>query len=1191
MLPRILVSRALQKLVSLCMLVFLIFFNSSASAEIQLTEKEKTWLKAHPVITIGIDNSYAPYSSQKAGVIYEGIVPDFLAYIEKNIDLKFEVIPDLTWAQIMESALERDLDVIATAVKTEEREKSFLFSDDYINTPMIIMKRHGNEDINSAVDIVGRRIALVRGYNSTNRVLADYPDIIPHYVKSPIEGLQAVAVGNADAYVGVLGVSVYVARENGLTNLVISSRYNQDQNGQGFAVRKDWPELVSILNKVLDAVPQKEKNRIVGHWIPILTARAENRSIPDPLEFSEQEKEWLRDHPVIRIGAMDAWPPMDYLDQEGNAQGIGLDFIKLFNTRLANNFKVVSGDWDKNLRNLRDGDLDAILDITPTGKRSELFSFTTPYLEVPHVIIAQKGTPYLESLDDLKGKKIVLEKGFFLEKMIAEELPGVKVISVQTTSDALDVLSKGGADAYVGNRAVATYIIRNELIENLAEHGKIRRTSSINAIGTLKSNTLLASIMQKLLDNITIVERRAITKDWVEDPQRTLLLTREERNWIKENPVVSVASDIDFPPIEYVDKDGNFQGLTVDYLNRISDILGIRFEADNKSTWSTSVQKVLNSELQMFSAAGVTPERKKMVTFTTPYLQLPMVIFALDSVPFVDGISGLIGKKVAVVKSYAVVDYLKSGNLGLDIVEVSSVEEGLKRVKSRDVDAYIGSILVTGHIIREKGFTHIRVAGETPYKNGISMAARHDLPILHSILQKALNTISSEERGRILRNWVGLQTAGKIDYTAFWQVGAAVIALLLAFFGWNAYLQRRVRQQVFESKALQEQLRHAQKMEAVGQLTGGIAHDFNNILAIVLGNLELLAEDKANDSAAIKKINTAISGAQRGADLTRKLLNFSREDTEGTKLVSANDFIANMKDFITKSLTVSIDVKFDFEKELWLLQADFGDLQDVLINLSLNARDSMPNGGTLTFKTRNRQLDAQYVKKHPQARTGKFVMISIIDTGSGMDEELKERIFEPFFTTKKIGEGTGLGLSMVYGFVKRSGGHIIVETEIGKGTEIQIYLRRARKRIVDTNPVPSMEIELPGGEETILIVDDEAQLLDIAQDNLKALGYKTLTAKNGKDAVEVLEKNTAIDLLFSDVVIPGGTDGFKLARKARALNKNLRILLTSGYSKEREEMISEDGDNANKLARNLLKKPYSRSELAVAIRQTMDSEV
>jgi PAS domain S-box-containing protein len=393
-----------------------------------------------------------------------------------------------------------------------------------------------------------------------------------------------------------------------------------------------------------------------------------------------------------------------------------------------------------------------------------------------------------------------------------------------------------------------------------------------------------------------------------------------------------------------------------------------------------------------------------------------------------------------------------------------------------------------------------------------------------------------------------------------------------------------------EIKRLEGQLRQSQKMDAIGQLTGGIAHDFNNIIGIVMGNLELLQSQVASDAKTLKSVNSALKGAERGASLTRKLLGFSRKSAAEVKLTNVNDFIKSLHGLIAKSLTPSIAVEEHLAADLWPVEIDPGDFEDVLLNLSLNARDAMPNGGALVIETANKTLDEEYIKRNPKAPAGEFVTISVSDTGSGMTDEVREKIFEPFFTTRDRGKGTGLGLSMVYGFVQRSRGYVKVYSEIGEGTTFYIYLPRAQEKAPSDEETIDISDSVPGGNETILIVDDEVDLMDVAVAFLEGLGYKTLRATGGKQALKILEENEDIDLLFSDVIMPGGLDGFKLALAAMKILPTLKILLTSGLT--RRHQAHANGENAAVvvLTDKMLHKPYNESELATAIRNTLDNK-
>ena len=397
-------------------------------------------------------------------------------------------------------------------------------------------------------------------------------------------------------------------------------------------------------------------------------------------------------------------------------------------------------------------------------------------------------------------------------------------------------------------------------------------------------------------------------------------------------------------------------------------------------------------------------------------------------------------------------------------------------------------------------------------------------------------------------------------------------------------------QDITERKNVEAQLRQAQKMEAVGQLAGGIAHDFNNILGIILGNLELLKMQSTSEQTS-NRIDSAMHGTKRAAEITKKLLSFSGKEELNTKRVVINELIINIEDFISKSLTASISVETHLAPELWEVNIDSGDLEDAIVNLSLNARDAMPEGGTLIIETANKVLDEAYVEANLGAKSGEFVAISISDTGGGMAEDVKSQVFEPFFSTKKTGKGTGLGLSMVYGFLLRSGGLVKIYSEVGEGTTIHLFLPRAAAEKTGPDWVDNGVTVLPTGTETVLVVDDEEGLLDIAVSLLENLGYKTLAAKCGKDALSLIQGNDKIDMLFTDVVMPGNLDGYQLALAAHQANPALTILLASGFTNKRKKYANVEGSFLLQLSENLLNKPYSLRELAIAVRRTLDQPI
>ncbi len=394
-----------------------------------------------------------------------------------------------------------------------------------------------------------------------------------------------------------------------------------------------------------------------------------------------------------------------------------------------------------------------------------------------------------------------------------------------------------------------------------------------------------------------------------------------------------------------------------------------------------------------------------------------------------------------------------------------------------------------------------------------------------------------------------------------------------------------VGRNITERKNAEETLRRSQKMDAIGQMAGGIAHDFNNILGVILGNLGFLKRDVVDNEKALKRIATAEKMSLRAADLTKQLLGFSRSE-QGQKALPTdiNQVIQGMDSLITRSITPEVEVNLSFSSQLWLTDIDFSDFEDALLNLILNARDSMPGGGSLTIETTNKVLDEAYAEKNSSAKPGEYVELSVSDTGKGIAKEIVNRIFEPFFTTKPRGKGTGLGLSMVFGFIQRSKGHIKIYSEPEIGTVIRCYLPRSSEGKKELSFMSPNEVQHSVGNETVLAVDDEEDLLSLAKQYLEMLGYTVLTASNASMALQLLEENPAIKLLFSDVVMPGGINGFELAEKATGLNPDLKVLLTSGYTGKTQFRKGQA-----RFTTNLLSKPYNLDEIASQVRLVLDA--
>jgi PAS domain S-box-containing protein len=407
----------------------------------------------------------------------------------------------------------------------------------------------------------------------------------------------------------------------------------------------------------------------------------------------------------------------------------------------------------------------------------------------------------------------------------------------------------------------------------------------------------------------------------------------------------------------------------------------------------------------------------------------------------------------------------------------------------------------------------------------------------------------------------------------------------------NNTLEQRIEEAVAERLKAEEALRQAQKMEAIGQLTGGVAHDFNNLLTVIIGGLETIRKQLANlpDGAAPQRIQRAAAmaahGADRAATLTARLLAFSRRQPLEPKPVEPARLITGLADMLQRTLGETVALETVTGAGLWRTLVDPGELENALVNLAVNARDAMPSGGKLTIETSNAYLDEGYVETVPEpVPPGQYVLIAVSDTGTGMDSDTLARVFEPFFTTKEVGKGTGLGLSQVYGFVRQTGGHIRIYSEVGIGTTVKIYLPRA----ADELPSAPQEAAWPtlaarGGGETILLVEDHDDLRSFSTGVLTDLGYKVLPAANGPEALGLLDAGHAVDLLFTDVVLPGGLDGRRLTDEAQARRPGLKVLYTTGYT--RNAIVHNGRLDAGV---DLISKPFTSEALALKVRAMLD---
>lgn len=491
-----------------------------------------------------------------------------------------------------------------------------------------------------------------------------------------------------------------------------------------------------------------------------------------------------------------------------------------------------------------------------------------------------------------------------------------------------------------------------------------------------------------------------------------------------------------------------------------------------------------------------------------------------------------------------------------------------------------------GHILKIRSFSGILREGRpVTYEVERGIDRRPRLVATMPVSQFPLVVNISKGTGEVLADWHQASTLILAGTVLCVTILCLVLWLLLRQF--TAYEQlaavdRERNEAVAEREQAQAQLRQAQKLESIGQLTGGIAHDFNNLLTAVLGNLELLKKYTRNGEARLHRwACNAFDAANRGAVLTQRLLVFSRRQPLEPRAADLVAMLAAMSDLLRRTLGENIEVETHVAPGLWQAFADLNQLDNAFLNIAINARDAMDGHGRLTISASNCQVDTQDTALDPEITAGQYVLLSISDTGKGIEKDVLDRVFEPFFSTKPLGQGTGLGLSQVYGFVKQTGGHVKIESELERGTTVKLYLPRAEV-VEETVTAPADLDEKPSGRsQTVLVVEDDADVRSYSAEILRDLGYRVRVAANAKAALDMLRESNEFDLLFSDIGLPG-MNGAELAEEAIRVLPRLKVLLTTGYAQDGIIHHSRFGRGIL-----LLPKPFARAELKQKIKQLL----
>ncbi len=682
---------------------------------------------------------------------------------------------------------------------------------------------------------------------------------------------------------------------------------------------------------------------------------------------------------------------------------------------------------------------------------------------------------------------------------------------------------------------------------------------------------------------------------WRREP-RSPLLTPAESQWLSAHPTARLAPLPNWPPVDFIDEGGSYSGFLADYMALLEKRTGLRLTIVPTRDFNDRLRLARELQVDVVTTLVRTPERERYLDFVGTYLRIPAVIVVKKDLRRSLTLPEMRGMRIEIVDGYSAQGWIREHYPYLDLRGVENDLTGLRRVSFGEADAVITDLATASYQIEREGITNLRLAGETGYVYDCDIAVRKDAPILSRVIAKGMAAISAKEKGDLYSKWIHIAQRRWWERREFWLALSLPLLAVLAVSAWSLTLKRQVTQRTREIRAelterkraeegklrLEAQLLQAQKMETVGRLAGGVAHDFNNLLTAIIGQLDLALMKAGPDSPLRDNLSESKKAAESAVNLTQQLLAFSRRQIIEPKLIDLAALIERMRKMLAPLIGEDVELGTRTGPGLGLVKMDAGQIEQIIVNLAINARDAMPDGGHLTIAAENIVVDEAFCERHALAAPGPYVRLSVSDTGIGMDDAVKAHLFEPFFTTKPVGKGTGLGLATVYGAVRQNGGAIDVESAPGKGTTFSLYLPRRLEG--DAPPLEGRgEAAVRRGTETILLVEDNAQVLEATLGMLRALGYHVLTASDGPQALELSRGHAGtIDLLLTDVVMPG-MNGRELADRLAAERPCMKVLFLSGYTDD--VAIVEGVQNAGI---HFIAKPFTLRELAARLREILD---
>ncbi len=762
---------------------------SQPSALLALSATEKSWINKNPVISVGGLSDWAPFDFVDDKGKHAGIANDYLKLISDKTGLKFKVAVG-QWSEILQNIRDKKIDLLGDAYYAKEREKFLNYSTPYFEMLDYFFIR---DDLAAETleDLNGKRVAMPKSYLLADTLRKHFPNIRLIIVDSLDDAIDAVLENRAEILYDNYAVLSHVLAKQGINSIIpFKSTRKIGGNALHIVSRKDAPELASIIQKGLDAISVDEKRIIYNKW---LGSKAKTNE--PVLNLNGEEVKWLKNHPVMNVGVESDWPPYEFIDRAGQLQGLSAGVLNLVEQRLGVKFRLISQySWAETLEKAKEHKIDILSSTSLTPKRKQFLSFTDPFFTPLISIYTRKDSPALSSLDDLKNKTVAIENQFFLHEVLAEKHPEIKLLPVETTLDAIKMLSFGKADAYVGNEGAANWTIEKNALTNLKITPVTELGGSPLRLAVRKDWPMLQGILNKALATISDLEMSSLRRRWMGVESRaadTLILTRDEQQWLNNHKIIRFAGDPNWLPYEAFDNQGNYIGIVAEHLKLIEQKLGIKVEIVPTETWTESVAKVKQGEIDVLSETSDSGLKSRLI-FTQPYLESPVVIVMKKNEDYVENIDQIKKRKIAVIEAYGYVPEIIEKYPEIDFEIVGSIQEGLTAVSTGKIDALLATLAQASYHKAELGINNIRIVGKTEFNTKLAFGMQKEFAPLVPLFNRALASISQNDKQGIFRKWGKHKYDSRIDYGLLVKLATVFFIILAIIIYWNRRLAKEI---------------------------------------------------------------------------------------------------------------------------------------------------------------------------------------------------------------------------------------------------------------------------------------------------------------------------------------------------------------------------------------------------------------